>query len=173
VATAEAADSPWFAALARTTQAAALARRGEEKEATALLEEVRAWAEGPQARTTRETFFGILGGSPYARALVGLAGQADRADARRLLRAGLDQAVREQDNAAIAAALEGLAAVAGDDGDAERAALLLGAATAHRIRTAHPLSPGELDGLLGSASADAVARGRRLPAADAIALARS
>lgn len=163
VATAEAADSPWFAALARTTRAAALAGRGEEKEASALLEEVRAWAEGPDARTTRETFFGILGGSPYARALLGLAVQADRADARRLLRAGLDQAVREQDNAAIATALEGLAAA---DGHAERAGLLLGYASAHRERTAHP-RPGPA----GPASAASVARGRRLDAAAAIALA--
>ena len=141
---AEAVDSPWFAALARTVRAAVLQRRGEEKEAVALLEEVRVWAERPHAGMTREMFFSILGGSPYARALVGLGVQAtDRGDALRLLQAGLDQAVREQDNAALAAALEGIAAVVIDDGDAERAALLLGSAAAHRVATAQPLSPGE------------------------------
>jgi tetratricopeptide (TPR) repeat protein len=116
VSTAEAADSPWFAALARTALAATLQRRGDIEHAEALLREVRAWAERPDARQTRATFFIALGGSPYAQSLLGLgvvaAERGNQAEAEELLLTGLSRAELERDNATVVAARERLAALA-------------------------------------------------------------
>jgi predicted ATPase len=186
VTTAQAADSPWFAALAQTGLAATLRQSGGVVEAEALLTGVRAWAEQPDARQTRATFFIVLGGSPYARSLVGLgalrAATGDLAGAERLLLAGLDRAELEHDHPAVAVALEELAAAAAAASQAERAAVLLGAATAHRATTAHPLPPAERQAverttdaarsLLGAAALEAaMTRGRRLPRHQALAFA--
>jgi predicted ATPase/DNA-binding SARP family transcriptional activator len=186
VRTAQAADSPWFAALAQTQLAATLRRSGGVAEAEALLTEVRAWAEQPDARQTRATFFITLGGSPYARSLVGLgalrAATGDLGGAERLLLAGLDRAELEHDHPAVAGALEELAAAAAAASQAERAAVLLGAATAHRATTAHPQHPAARQqverttdaarSLLGAAALDAaMTRGRRLPRHQALAFA--
>ncbi len=186
VATAQAADSPWFAALAQTGLATTLRQSGGVAEAEALLTQVRAWAEQPDARQTRATFFIALGGSPYARSLVGLgalrAATGDLAGAERLLLVGLDRAELEHDHAAVAGALEELAATAAAASQAERATVLLGSATAHRATTAHPLHPAERQeverttdaarSLLGAAAFEAaMTRGRLLPRHEALAFA--
>jgi hypothetical protein len=174
VRTAEAAGSPWFAALARTGLATTLQRVGRTGEAAALLRHVRDWAESPGARGTRATFFTVLGGSPYARCLIGLGALAgDRDTAELLLRSGLDRAGLEQDTPAV---LAGLQALAGICADRERAAVLLGAAAAHRT---DPGDDGQSDSDHALADLDpatraaAFARGRRLSLPEALALARS
>jgi predicted ATPase len=186
VTTAQASDSLWFAALARTALAATLQRCGDVEEAVAVLGEVRAWAKRPDARQTRATFFITLGGSPYARCLVGLGvlagGRGELAGAERLLLAGLDRGELEHDHATVAAAFEGLAAVAAATSRGERTAVLLGAATAVRAATAHPLHPVErrevdralsiVRSRLGATALEAaVTRGRRLPRPEALAFA--
>jgi len=114
VTTAQAADSPWFVALAQTFLAVTLQRRGDIAQAEALLREVRTWAERPDARQTRATFFIALGGSPYARSLLGLGelavARGALVDANQLLQAALDRAELEQDGATAAAARDRLAA---------------------------------------------------------------
>jgi len=173
VRTAELAGSPWFAALARTELAATLDRAGRTGEASALLRHVRDWAESPGARGTRATFFTVLGGSPYARCLVGLGALAgDRSTAEQLLRAGLDRAAVEQDMSTVVAGLEGLAAVWADE---ERAAVLLGAAAAHRTDASDGGRPDPdriLAGLDRRTREAALARGRRLSISAALAIAR-
>ena len=115
VTTAQAADRPWFTALAQTALATTLQQRGEVAEAEALFRDVRAWAERPDARQTRATFFIALGGSPYARSLLGLgvlaAERGDLSEAEHLLLAAVNRAELEHDNVTVATALHQLGAV--------------------------------------------------------------
>ncbi|HEY7101356.1 MAG TPA: BTAD domain-containing putative transcriptional regulator [Mycobacteriales bacterium] len=174
VQTAESAGSPWFAALARTELAATLARTGRSGEASALLQHVRDWAESPGARGTRATFFTVLGGSPYARCMVGLGALAgDPETAEQLLRSGLDRAGLERDTPTVAAGLQALAAICADR---ERAAVLLGAAAALRT-VAGDDGWSDPDGVLAdldpATRKAALARGRRMSLQEALALARA
>jgi len=115
ITTAQAADRPWFTALAQTALATTLQRRGEVAQAETLFREVRAWAERPDARQTRATFFIALGGSPYARSLLGLgvlaAERGDFSEAEHLLLAALNRAELEHDNVTVATARQHLGVV--------------------------------------------------------------
>ncbi|MFF5290706.1 BTAD domain-containing putative transcriptional regulator [Paractinoplanes globisporus] len=183
VTAAETGDSPWHAALARCGLAETLRLSGEEAAAEAILRTVRAWGESPDTRRTRATFFTALAGSPYARSLAGLgalaAARGDTRTAEPLLLDAFARADRSQDHATAATALEALAATA----EPEPAALLLGAAGAHRAATAHPLRGarrGDVDrliakvraGLGDAATETALSTGRRLSPRDAIARTR-
>jgi hypothetical protein len=146
-----------------------LERAGRAGEGSALLQHVRDWSESPGARNTRATFFTLLGGSPYARCLVGLGAAAGD---RTLLLSGLDRAVLEQDTATAVAGLQALAALCDDR---ERAAVLLGAAAAHRTGPPDDRRP-DPDQLLASLDPGtrqaALARGGRLSVPEALAVAR-
>ena len=115
ITTAQAADRPWFTALAQTALGTTLQQRGEVAQAEALFRDVRAWAERPDARQTRATFFIALGGSPYARSLLGLgvlaAERGDLSEAEHLLLAAVNRAELEHDNGTVATALHQLGAV--------------------------------------------------------------
>jgi predicted ATPase/DNA-binding SARP family transcriptional activator len=115
VTTAQVADRPWFTALAQTALATTLHQRGAVAQAEALFRDVRAWAERPDARQTRATFFIALGGSPYARSLLGLgtlaAARGDLSEAEHLLRAAMNRAELEHDNVTVATSLHQLDAV--------------------------------------------------------------
>jgi ATP/maltotriose-dependent transcriptional regulator MalT len=155
---AEAADAPWFAALARVGLAAVREADGEIAEADALLADVVEWGDRCGGGPTRESFFITLAGDPYARALIALGARDLGLDAERgkdrLLR-GIDEAVREQDHAAIASALErSAAALVGVGG--EQAMALAAAATAIRVAGVYPRTPLEertVDGVLDAARA--------------------
>jgi tetratricopeptide (TPR) repeat protein len=134
---AEAARSPWFAALARNGLAGVLETQGDDEEAGALYERVVAWAEGSDREPARGSFFVVVAGDPWAAALIAV-GTRPGGDTAALSR-GLREAAAEQDRAAIASALERTAA-AGIVA-AETGATLVGAATAFRERFRYPRSP--------------------------------
>jgi hypothetical protein len=108
----------------------------------------------------------------------------DPAAAESVHREGLDHAEWTSDPRAVALALEGLAGVACASGDAERAALLLGAAGEMRESAGGPLPPAErvdvdrteaaARRVLGEARlGECMERGATLSAEQAVALARS
>jgi predicted ATPase/DNA-binding SARP family transcriptional activator len=141
--TAEDAGAPWFAALARVGLAAVLEGEGEIADADALLADVVAWGDGRSGGPARESFFITLSGDPYAIALITLGARDLGSDEERgagRLRRGIDEAVHEQDHAAIALALERSAARLVRRGH-EEAVVLVAAATAIREANAYPRSP--------------------------------
>jgi predicted ATPase/DNA-binding SARP family transcriptional activator len=99
----------------------------------------------------------VPGGVAQSQAILGFVAidQDQRAEADAAFRASLDAAQRVDFAPAIALAVEGLAAVAMLDGDAERAAFLLGYATACRI------DAGSAPAGLGAVDADRVADAAR------------
>jgi tetratricopeptide (TPR) repeat protein len=125
--------SPWFAAFTHHSLAATLRRAGELDAAAGLYRQAVAESLTVEANFAREVFFITLVGNPAARSLIALGALArsrgDLAEAQRLGLEGLMRAERSADTEAIALALEGLAATAGD---AARAAILLGAAESVR-----------------------------------------
>jgi tetratricopeptide (TPR) repeat protein len=151
-------------------------RRGDLDEARAQLEQGLAWCRELDAWLVAAPMLAWLG---FVCEL-----QGDLVAAESLHREGLELAVRSGDPRSIAFALEGLAGVACAGGDAERAALLLGAAGAMRGSTMVPLPPADrvdIDRIeaaagrrLGEARlAEELRRGAALAAEQAVALARS
>ncbi|HZD71963.1 MAG TPA: BTAD domain-containing putative transcriptional regulator [Actinomycetes bacterium] len=105
IATAEAAQAPWFAAHARVQLARSLAATGDLEAAATLYQAVVEWSEREAPQQARELPFAALAGSPGAAALLGLAelaaARGDEADglrARASARAEqeLDQALVER-----------------------------------------------------------------------------
>jgi tetratricopeptide (TPR) repeat protein len=142
--TANDADAPWFAALARVGLAAAVEADDAITDADALRAAVVAWGDAAARGPARESFFITMSGDPYAVALIALGARQLEGHVEPgadLLRRGVDEAVLEQDPAAIAFALERVAAAIAATGDTARvedAIALLAAATALRTATAHP-----------------------------------
>jgi hypothetical protein len=142
--TADAAGTPWFSALARVGLAAALEGDGAVTDADALRADVVAWGDRAARGPARESFFITMSGDPYAVALIALGARQLEGHVEPgadLLRRGVDEAVLEQDPAAIAFALDRVAAAiaaAGDTAGVEDAVALITAATALRTATAHP-----------------------------------
>jgi hypothetical protein len=156
--TADAAGARWFAALARVGLAAVLEGEGGIADADALLADVVAFGDRSGGGPARESFFVTMSGDPYAIALVTL-GARDLASGvgpgSDRLRRGIDEAVREQDHATLALALERSAAAIPGLG-ADDAVALVAAATAIRSATAYPRTPLEqrtVDGVLEAARA--------------------
>jgi predicted ATPase/DNA-binding SARP family transcriptional activator len=175
---AEAEQLGWKSGLAwiRGLVGQAARRRGDLDEARLQLERALGWCREKDASAIAAPTLAWLG--------VVLELQGDLAAARSVHREGLDHAGRIGDPRAVALALEGLAGVAGATGDAERAALLLGAAGAMRESAGAPLPPAEridVDRIeaaarrvLGEARlGELLQRGAALPADQAVALARS
>jgi hypothetical protein len=158
LAIADEAGAPWFAALARVGLAAVLEAEDAVAEADALRADVVAWGDAVGRGPARESFFITMSGDPYAVALTALGarelgtGAAEGADR---LRRGMDEALREQDHATIAFALERAAGSISGLG-ADDAVALIAAATAVRSATAYPRTPLEqrtVDGVLLAARA--------------------
>jgi ATP/maltotriose-dependent transcriptional regulator MalT len=175
---AEAEQLGWKSGLAwiRGLVGQAARRRGDLDEARLQLERALGWCREKDASAIAAPTLAWLG--------VVLELQGDLAAAGSVHREGLDHAGRIGDPRAVALALEGLAGVAGATGDAERAALLLGAAGAMRESAGAPLPPAErieVDRIeatarrvLGEARlGELLQRGAALPADQAVALARS
>jgi tetratricopeptide (TPR) repeat protein len=183
--TAEAADAPWFAALARVGMAMILEGEDAIVDAGVLLADVVAWGDGSGRGPARESFFITMSGDPFAIALIALGARELATDAERgsdRLLHGIDEALREQDHAAIAFALERSAATLPGLGG-EDAVALVAAATAIRTATAYPRNPLEqrtVDGVLEGARATltheilaaAEERGRAVSAEEVPALLR-
>jgi predicted ATPase len=175
---AEAEQLGWKAGLAwiRGLVGQAARRRGDLDEARLQLERALVWCREKDASAIAAPTLAWLG--------VVLELQGDLAAARSVHREGLEHASRIGDPRAVALALEGLAGVAGATGDAERAALLLGAAGAMRESAGGPLPPAEridVDRIQAAARrvlgetrlGEHLRRGAALPADQAVALARS
>jgi tetratricopeptide (TPR) repeat protein len=150
--------------------------RGDLEEARVQLERAAAWCREIDASMLTAPTLAWLG---FVLEL-----QGDLAAAGSVHREGLDHAGRTGDPRAMALALEGLAGVAAATGDAERAALLLGAAGALRESAGGPLPPAERVDVdrteatarraLGEARlGEGLRRGAALSAEQAVALARS
>jgi predicted ATPase/DNA-binding SARP family transcriptional activator len=127
--------SPWFASFTHHGLAVTLWRSGEVDAAETLFRQ--ALAETPATGSEfAALFFIVVGGSPAAGSLLGLGALArlrgELAEAERLQLEGLERAERDEDAAAIALALEGLAGTAAAAREAGRAATLLGAAESVR-----------------------------------------
>ncbi|MCV2488001.1 AAA family ATPase [Geodermatophilus sp. YIM 151500] len=128
--------SPWFAAFAHEGLAATVHRRGGLATAESLYR--RVLAESPPEGSTfaQQAFYVLLGGSPVARALIGLSviavSHGSGTEAGDLAVDGIHRAHRDADQVAVAVGLEVLAAAVAAGGDPDRAAELLGAAAAHR-----------------------------------------
>jgi predicted ATPase/DNA-binding SARP family transcriptional activator len=175
---AEAEQLGWRAGVAWVRGLAGLAARcrGDLDEARAQLERALVWSRETDASPVAAPTLAWLG---FVLEL-----QGDLAAAGSVHREGLDHAARTGDPRAVALALEGLAGVAGASGDAERAALLLGAASGMRESAGGPLPPAErvdVDRIeaaarraLGEARlAEVLRRGAALSTDQAVALARS
>jgi predicted ATPase/DNA-binding SARP family transcriptional activator len=150
--------------------------RGDLDEARVQLERALVWCREADASAIAAPTLAWLG---FVLEL-----QADLEAAGSVHREGLDHAGRLGDPRAVAFALEGLAGVACATGDAERAALLLGAAGAMRESAGGPLPPAEridVDRIEAAARrvlgedrlGEHLRRGAALPAEQAVALARS
>jgi hypothetical protein len=158
LATADAAGTSWFAALARVGLATVLDGEGATAEADALRAAVVAWGDGAERGPARESFFITMSGDPYGAALIALGARELVNDGERgsdLIRRGLTEAARERDRACIALALERVATGPPDLIEREDAVALIGAATAIRTATAYPRTP------LDQRSIDAVLDGAR------------
>jgi tetratricopeptide (TPR) repeat protein len=175
---AEAEQLGWRAGVAWVRGLAGLAARcrGDLDEARAQLERALVWSRETDASPVAAPALACLG---FVLEL-----QGDLMAAGSVHREGLDHAARTGDPRAVALALEGLAGVAGASGDAERAALLLGAASGMRESAGGPLPPTErvdVDRIeaaarraLGEARlAEVLRRGAALSTDQAVALARS
>jgi hypothetical protein len=173
---AEAEQLGWRAGVAWVRGIAGLAARwrGELDEARAQLERALVWSREMDASLIAAPTLACLG---FVLEL-----QGDLAAAGSVHREGLDHARRTGDPRTLA--LEGLAGVARATGDAERAALLLGAANGMRESAGAPLPPAERVGVdriataarrdLGEARlAEVLRRGAALSTDQAVALARS
>jgi predicted ATPase/DNA-binding SARP family transcriptional activator len=151
-------------------------RRGDLDGARLQLERALVWC--------RETHASAIAAPTLAWLGFVLELQGDLAAAGSVQREGLDHAERTGDPRSVGLALEGLAGGACATGDAERAALLLGAAGAMRQSAGGPLPPAEridVDRIEAAARrvlgedrlGELLRRGAALPADQAVALARS